>query len=193
MLSLTAVNKSFPAHRVCVNLNFELNRQQLLQVTGVNGAGKTTLLKMIAGLLPVDSGTIKAEVAEYLAADDDALFPQLTAYDNLRWWGKLRDYQLNNEKILATLERWSIRLPRQLAVGYFSSGLRRRLALARLTSSPAKLWLIDEPLRALDRQGIELFSDSLTNHLQDGAAVVVSHDQSLTTLVSERLELPYGR
>lgn len=192
MLSLIAVSKRFPSHQVCVDLNFELNRQQLLQVTGVNGAGKTTLLRMIAGLLPVDSGTIKAEVAEYLAADDDALFLQLTAYDNLRWWGKLRDQQLSTDNILATLDRWSIRLPRQLAVGYFSSGLRRRLALARLTISPAKLWLIDEPLRAVDRQGIELFVKILTDHLQDGAAVAVSHDSALTTLVTERLELPYG-
>lgn len=192
MLSLTAVSKRFPAHRVCVDLNFELNRHQLLQVTGVNGAGKTTLLKMIAGLLPVDSGTIKAEVVEYLAADDDALFPQLTAYDNLRWWGRLRDQQLSADKILATLDHWSIRLPQQLAVGYYSSGLRRRLALARLTLSPAKLWLVDEPLGALDRQGIELFVELLTNHLQDGAAVAVSHDPSLTTIVNERLELPYG-
>lgn len=192
MLSLTAVSKRFPAHRVCVDLNFELNCHQLLLVTGVNGAGKTTLLKMIAGLLPVDSGTINAEVVEYLAADDDALFPQLTAYDNLRWWGKLRDKQLNTDNILAVLDRWSIRLPQQLAVGYYSSGLRRRLALARLTLSPAKLWLVDEPLRALDRQGIELFVELLTNHLQDGAAVAVSHDPSLTTLVNERLELPYG-
>ena len=192
MLSLTAVSKRFPAHRVCVDLNFELNRHQLLQVTGVNGAGKATLLKMIAGLLPVDSGTIKAEVVEYLAADDDALFPQLTAYDNLRWWGRLRDQQLSADKILATLDHWSIRLPQQLAVGYYSSGLRRRLALARLTLSPAKLWLVDEPLGALDRQGIELFVELLTNHLQDGAAVAVSHDPSLTTIVNERLELPYG-
>ena len=192
MLSLTAVSKSFPTHRVCVDLNFELNRHQLLQVTGVNGAGKTTLLKMIAGLLPVDSGTIKAEVVEYLAADNDALFPQLTAYDNLRWWGRLRDQQLSADKILATLDHWSIRLPQQLAVGYYSTGLRRRLALARLTLSPAKLWLVDEPLGALDRQGIELFVELLTNHLQDGAAVAVSHDPSLTTLVNECLELPYG-
>lgn len=193
MLSLIAVSKRFPAQQICVDLNIELKRQQLLQVTGVNGAGKTTLLKMIAGLLPVDSGTIKAEATvEYLAADDDALFPQFTAYDNLCWWGRLRDRQFSTEKVLATLDHWSIRLPRQLAVGYFSSGLRRRVALARLTLSPAKLWLIDEPLRALDQQGVGLFVNLLANHLQDGAAVAVSHDSSLTSLVNKCLELPYG-
>ena len=193
MLSLTGVSKRFPAHQICANLNIKLNHQQLLQVTGINGAGKTTLLKMIAGLLPVDSGTIKTEDSiEYLAADDDALFPQLTAYDNLCWWGRLRDPQFSTAKVVSALDYWSIRLPRQLAVGYFSSGLRRRVALARLTLSAAKLWLIDEPLRALDQQGVGLFVDLLANHLQDGSAVAVSHDPSLTSLVNKCLELPYG-
>lgn len=191
MLTGKNLTKFFSSRIIFKNINFSLSSHNLLHVVGRNGVGKTTLLKIVVGLLAPDQGVCTRKGCEYLAADSDGFFSQLTAWDNLRWWVNLKNKKPDDEKILQTLQRFGIRFPRSLALRYFSTGMKRRLSLARLTLSPSPLWVLDEPLAGLDKDGSELFVDILATHLQiGGGALVVSHEPAVFAhLVTSALEL----
>lgn len=191
MLTGKNLTKSFSSRIIFRNINFSLSSHGLLHVVGRNGAGKTTLLKIVVGLLTPDQGVCTRQDCEYLAADSDGFFSRLTAWDNLRWWVGLKNPRPDNEKILQTLQKVGIRFPRVLAVKYFSTGMKRRLGLARLMLSPSPLWVLDEPLASLDKDGTELFAAALTSHLQTGgSALIVSHEAAVFAhLITSSLEM----
>jgi len=78
-----------------------------------------------------------------------------------------------------------------LEVGKFSTGMKRRLALARLSLSQTKIWLLDEPLFGLDQKAIEVLIDSLQQHRDAGGAVLmISHDLApFLSLINETIDL----
>ena len=201
MLHVNDLAKSFPPRLIFKNVGFDLDAGEVLHIEGANGAGKTTLLRILVGLLPSSAGQIafaggsRHRLCEYLAADSNAFFAPLSAWDNLRWWAKLKNRTLAKDEVLPTLQRFGIRFPRHLAVGLFSSGMKRRLSLARLLLSPSPLWILDEPLAALDADGTQMFAALLQQHVSNGgAAVIVSHDAaSFSKLRTQQLELKGGQ
>lgn len=199
MLHVSGLTKSFPPRIIFKNVSFDLNAGGVLHLEGRNGSGKTTLLKIIVGLLPYGKGEIifkgglGRRLCEYLPADSDGFFTQLSAWDNLFWWAKLKNRRLSEDDILPALQRFGIRFPRSLAVGFFSTGMKRRLSMARLLLSPSPLWVLDEPLAALDTEGVQMFSALLLQHVRNGgAALIVSHDDTaFSSLRTQRLELSH--
>jgi len=197
MLHVSSLTKTFPPRIIFKNVSFALAAGDVLHLEGRNGAGKTTLLKIIVGLLPYAAGEIifkggsGRKLCEYLPADGNGFFAQLSAWDNLCWWAKLKNRSLSEDEILSALQRFGIRFPRGLAVGFFSTGMQRRLSMARLLLSPSPLWVLDEPLAALDAEGAEMFSALLSQHIRGGgAALIVSHDETaFASLRTQRLEL----
>ena len=199
MLHVSGLTKSFPPRIIFKNVSFDLDAGGVLHLAGRNGAGKTTLLKIIVGLLPYTIGEVifkggsGRKLCEYLPADNDGFFAQLSAWDNLCWWAKLKNRTLNEDEILPALQRFGIRFPRSLAVGFFSTGMKRRLSMARLLLSPSPLWVLDEPLVALDAEGTQMFSGLLLQHVRDGgSALLVSHDDTaFASLRTQHLELKH--
>ncbi len=198
MLHVSGLAKSFPPRVIFKNVSFDLDAGSVLHLEGRNGAGKTTLLKIIVGLLPQTAGKIifaggaGRKLCEYLAADGDGFFAQLSAWDNLCWWAKLKNRSFDANEIQPALQRVGIRFPRGLAVGFFSTGMKRRLSMARLLLSPSPLWVLDEPLAALDAEGAQLFSALLSQHIDSGgAALIVSHT-AFASLQPQRLELQHA-
>ncbi|MBS0387890.1 MAG: heme ABC exporter ATP-binding protein CcmA [Proteobacteria bacterium] len=168
-------------------LRFELAAGQCLQVTGANGAGKSTLLRALAGLLPLESGSVQWRGADTLRdphayhselawlSHGTALKADLSAVENLRFSAGLRR-PLDAATIDAALARVGFtqrdgRLARQM-----SAGQQRRVALARVLLLDCALWLLDEPTANLDVRGQQLFAQELAAHLaRGGLAVVATH------------------
>ena len=166
-------------------LDFAVDAGEALLVQGGNGAGKTTLLRVLAGLLPVDAGTIefdgrpasprlRAGAVAYLG-HLPALKADLTALENL-WFlcglhGRRRGQSPVHAMATVGLSGYEDVLARQL-----SAGQKKRLSLARLWLSPAALWLLDEPYANLDLEGIELVNRMVQAQLRaGGAALVTTH------------------
>ncbi|MFU8798196.1 MAG: cytochrome c biogenesis heme-transporting ATPase CcmA [Gammaproteobacteria bacterium] len=174
-------------------LNFTLNPGEVLQVTGSNGAGKTTLLRMISGLLPLSSGKVAYEGNGLLYIGHAlSLKGRLTPYENLQF----------SIKLAGCLSKLSLSVEEALrAVGLegfetvethtLSMGQQRRVNLARLLLIPANLWILDEPLAALDKQGIQLVESLILAHIaQAGMIVLTSHQLlSLENIVFKNLIL----
>jgi len=189
LLVLRDVSFGFGHKLLIKNLSFEVRAGEMLLVTGPNGSGKSTCLSLIAGLRQPLNGTVAwndqaDEVRKHsaiLLAENNGHYLKLDATENLSFWVKLfKSKTSSREDIIATLTRWNLGHPliRQgLPVERFSTGMKRRLALARLEISGAPLWILDEPLHGLDRDGIATFVSALRAHQeQGGMTVVVSHD-----------------
>ena len=179
-------------------LSFALLPGTVLKVEGPNGAGKTSLLRILAGLLRPEAGSvlwrgqdIAACAAEY-AADRRYIGHQnghglaLTARENLRVAAALQGIDGGAVSLDSVLEAVGLPQAGDTPAVRLSSGQRRRLALARLLLGQADIWMLDEPLNALDREGQALVSRMLTHHLRrDGVAVISTH-QALTLSASIR-------
>ena len=171
-------------------LSFSLHAGRCMQVTGVNGAGKSTLLRALAGLLPLETGTVNwrglnthkdhyafhSELA--WLSHGTALKGDLSAHENLHYSAGLRR-ALSPADIDAALARVGYahadrRLARQM-----SAGQQRRVALARVLLLDCALWLLDEPTSNLDAQGQEMFGQILSAHLERGGLAVVATHQAV--------------
>lgn len=157
-------------------------------VTGPNGSGKTTLLRGLAGLMRFESGEVFLDGERIAAADErfrervlyaghlPGIKDDLTAEENLRALLALRGIAADAAAERAALEAVGLGARRQLPARRLSAGQRRRIGLARLMLDPATLWLLDEPLTALDDAGRQLFERVLARHLERGGlAVLATH------------------
>ncbi len=168
-------------------LELSLAAGELLQVEGPNGSGKTTLLRILCGLLQPLRGEVcwcgqpiqqvRAEYGATLAylGHRSGLKETLTPRENLH--AALAIYGAKAVDVEAALAGVGLaHLDEELPCRVLSAGQQRRVALARLVASGARLWVLDEPFTALDRAGRRLVEQLLMNHLaQGGMAVVTTH------------------
>ena len=179
-------------------LTFSLDAGCCLQVTGVNGAGKSSLLRALAGLLPLESGTVSwrgldtrkdhyafhSELA--WLSHGTALKGDLSAHENLYYSAGLRRILTRADIDAALAQVGYAHVDRRLA-RQMSAGQQRRVALARVLLLDCALWLLDEPTSNLDTHGQNMFGQILTSHLERGGLAVVATHQPLP-VPAERLQ-----
>jgi heme exporter protein A len=169
-------------------LSFQLAAGELLYVNGPNGSGKTTLLRMLCGLVLPAAGRVLWEGREIHALGDafraelaycghhNAIKDELTALENLRIGGRLAGLAVGGAEALAALERIGMAGFEDLPTKVLSQGQKRRVGLARLLLTRARLWVLDEPFTALDTAAIELLQTTIRDHLdRGGMAVLTTH------------------
>ena len=151
------------------SLNFELNPGERLQVAGPNGSGKSSLLRLAAGLLRADRGRVdRTRLA--LADDAAALDRELPLGQALQFW---------NHAPEGAMEALGLAHLVLVPVRLLSSGQLKRATLARVAASSAPLWLLDEPLNALDIDGAKRLGWLVERHLETGGAVLAASHQKL--------------
>ncbi len=183
------------------DLDLVLSEGELLLVRGPNGSGKSTLLRLIAGLVQPERGVLtwqgapigeegyRAEIS-YLG-HLDATKPELTAREDLQFWLDLRGGQMRaKEPADAALAHLGLELLADLPCRLLSAGQRRRLALARIAASGARLWLLDEPFNLLDEPAVLAVLAMLSSHRASGGlAVMAAHGTALEVAPSRELVL----
>jgi len=172
----------FPA---LAGIDLDVLRGEIVLLRGPNGAGKTTLLRVLAGLvppvrgearvlghsLPAEARAVRRRVG--LLGHATALFEELTAADNVGFWG--RACRASTDEIEAALGLVGLdgRL-RDVAVSRLSAGQRRRTSLACLLARRPELWLLDEPHAGLDNDARDLLDGLVRQAVDQGATVVLS-------------------
>jgi heme exporter protein A len=181
------------------DLSFMVPSGTLLRVSGANGAGKTSLLRILCGLLLPSGGEViwrNAPVRQqresywrelryigHLAGIKD----EFTAAENLTFAAALSGVEITPAIARDALDQLGLLRFAHLPVRMLSQGQRRRVALARLAlPDAAALWVLDEPLAALDTDAADRVLSLVDARLAAGAVVVMTSHQPFTVAAELR-------
>ncbi|MBI2070376.1 MAG: ATP-binding cassette domain-containing protein [Elusimicrobia bacterium] len=176
VLTLNNVDKSYGDVKVYQGLDFAVERGWKMAFVGHNGAGKSTLLKMLAGVIPIDSGEralgLNAKVGYYSQYRLDMLNPNRTVFQEASDNTQFGQTETFIRTVLGTFL-----FPGETVfkkVNVLSGGEKSRLALVKLLLDPPNVLLMDEPTTHLDMSSVEALIDALKNY--DGTVCFISHD-----------------
>jgi ABC-2 type transport system ATP-binding protein len=175
MIETKGLTKRFGGLTAVDNLTLKVNAGEVFGFLGPNGAGKTTTVRMLCCLISKTSG--EARIGDYdigrsddvlkvrkligLVPDNVGLYDDLSAYDNLDFYGKLYDCteaqrKENIQRFLTMLGLWE---KRDAMAGTFSKGMKQKLAIARALVHEPKLLFMDEPTANLDPESAKTVRD----------------------------------
>jgi putative spermidine/putrescine transport system ATP-binding protein len=201
-LHAVGVGKRYRNAIVLDELDIAVKRTEFVSLLGPSGCGKTTLLRIIAGLVPADSGSVTLAGADVtrvaphrrnigVVFQNYALFPHLTVGRNIAFGLEMRN--ASKAEIAETVKR-VLRLVRMdqyidRPVQGLSGGQQQRIAVARALAIKPSLLLLDEPFSALDRKLRETMQIELKRLLRDleVTAIFVTHDQDEALVMSDRI------
>jgi len=165
-------------------VDLEVSAGELVALAGPNGAGKTTLLRLVGALhratagetevlgldLPEDEELVRRRTT--LLPPHGFLYEQLTGLENLRFARLMAGARPDRGELEAVLERVALVRSADERVGGYSSGMKKRLSLARLLLRPAEMVLMDEPYASLDAEGIDLV-DRIIDELREAGRTIL--------------------
>ena len=176
-------------------VSFSLQPAKALHLEGDNGIGKTSLLRIICGLSPADAGEVlwngvalnkqhPEGVEAFRAAlcymgHNLSLKDELTAVENLMFDAQVAGRSLSYDRALDALQKMGLNNRAHLPLRVLSQGQKRRTALARLSVTGAKLWVLDEPFVALDAQSLDNLRALLASHVQQGGMLLYTSHQAV--------------
>ena len=161
-------------------LSLSLGPGDLIEIRGSNGSGKSTLLRCLVGLHEPDAGDIRRTVDGLYVGHRPGICGRMTPFENLRWLAGITDANADAESIAAALGRVGLGDVGHDVCDSLSAGQQRRVALARLLVAASPLWILDEPLTALDDDGRDLVGELLAGHRATGGAAVCATHQALS-------------
>jgi len=194
MLSVIDLSCHRGERRLFSGVCFQLKAGTCLHLEGDNGVGKTSLLRQISGLSPVSAGQVdwcgqpiadnesfraqRIYLGHNLALKDD-----LSAMENLQFDAAIEGQAVDPDKVLGALKSLGLKGREHLPVRVLSQGQKRRAALARLLTRQASLWILDEPVVALDMPAQAAVAGVLKAHLEKGGTVLFTSHQPLTMAI----------
>ena len=169
---------------VVADVTFSLKSGECIILKGPNGSGKTTLLRHIAGL---NSNNIINLSNDEIAFSGhlDGVKSTLTVNENLKFWAGV----YNTDNIENIIKILNLRDLENRMAGELSAGQKRRLGLARMLLTNAKIWLMDEPTVSLDEKTTKIISDIIVNHCDEGGAAIISTHVDLNLPKSTILDI----
>ena len=186
MLDVQGVSKTFATLRAADNVAFHVEAGEIYGLLGPNGAGKTTTISMISGLLRPDSGRVtvggidvwnepqKAKALMGVAPQELAIYEELSARENLEFWGQIAGLSRAEVKQRASelLETLALADRAKDAVKTYSGGMKRRINIGCALLHRPKLILLDEPTVGIDPQARSNILELVRTLSKNGAAIL---------------------
>lgn len=175
--------------RLLEGCSLSITQGQCWQIEGHNGIGKTSLLRILAGLATPAEGKVlwngipiqqQREIyysALFYLGHHTGIKPELTAWENLRFFQKMQGLPLDYERLWNALNKVSLIGREDLPCSNLSAGQQRRVALAKLWLTQAILWILDEPFTAIDKKGMATLIEQIEQHCEQGGMVIFTSHQ----------------
>jgi len=207
MITVERVTRRFGSRTAVDDVSFDVKAGEVFGLLGPNGAGKTTTLRMLGGLIPPTSGTVRIDGQPFTRATSHALrervgfltetpglWDQLTVEENLLVYARLFSVKDPRSAVRSILETFELRDRRADRVALLSKGMKQKLAIARALVHTPRVVLLDEPTANLDPQTARTVRDLLRTLRDAGRAIVVStHNLDEIERVADRVALVSGR
>ncbi len=208
-IAVRDVHKWFPTpngapYEVLGGISLDIYPGEFVSLVGPSGCGKSTLLRIIAGLVPVESGEILLDGAPVsqnrgrlgFVFQQDALLPWRTVFDNIALG--LRIHKFSKREVAERVQEWIGRVGLRGFESYYparlSGGMRKRVAIAQTLSYDPDVILMDEPFAHLDVQTRHILEEDLMNLCADGKRTIlfVTHDLDEAIGLSDRVVVQHA-
>jgi len=185
-IQVVNLSKSYGDLRAVQDLNFDIQRGEILGLLGPNGAGKTTTILLLLGLIPPTSGQIylfdeplyplHPAVRRRLGVvlEQQHIYPDMSAREYLTFFGRLYGVDSLAQRIDKVLDTARLTQRSHGAIGGFSRGMRLKLGLARATLHNPDILILDEPVAGLDPNGIREVRNILLCYREQGKTILLS-------------------
>lgn len=207
IVQMEGVRYRFGRHQVLQGIELVVHAGECAVLYGANGSGKSTLLAILSTLYTLREGRYLLDGLDVTRQGHEArdrllfvghhthLYGHLSALENLLFFASLRGVAPTETELRQTLNTVGLSKAMDRPVQWFSAGMRKRLALARLLLAKPLLLLLDEPYSALDAQGVRWLNAMLATYLENGGALIMaSHDPERVAALPHRpLQLTRGQ
>lgn len=206
MLELRNVKKVFDdGVTILEDINFSIDKGEIVSILGSSGSGKTTLLNAILGITDITDGEIiyngknvtnlsMEERGFNIVFQDYALFPHLNAYENIVYGLKNKHNISTKEEVEDLIELLGLKPHLEKSIEQLSGGQKQRVALARTLVMKPKILLLDEPLSALDGVIKESIKEKIKRVAKEFnlTTIIVTHDPEEALSLSDRVMIMNG-
>ncbi len=207
LIEVSGLTKSFGSNRVIEDLEFEVGAGEIVGLLGPNGSGKTTCIRLLNGVLRADQGSMRVggrdperdgsairRMCGVLTESAD-FYRHMSGLENLRFFAQLYGVE-ERSRPEEVLRRFGMEEYQHRKVGTYSTGMRRRLGLARAVLHSPQILFLDEPTNGLDPEGARMvLADIATLNRREGTTIILcSHLlQQLETVCHRYLFINRGR
>ncbi len=187
------------------DINFEITAGDAMRIAGLNGSGKTSLLRLLCGLAYPAAGeihwkgkNIRRSREDYCAdliymGHANGVKDDLMAWENLSVASTLAGRPFSRQAVWDALDALGLEEIGHLPTRALSQGQRKRVALARLwLDKQPRIWILDEPFTALDRDAVDTLCRKMEAHLGDGGMLVYTTHQEIDLKTGRNLRLNLG-
>lgn len=173
IIEVNQITKSFGTQQVLKEMNFSVKEGEIVGLLGPNGSGKTTMIRLLNGVITPDSGFMSVGGYDPIQQGDPirqmsgivtegaGLYHELSGVDNLRFFAKLYGVEGGN-RIDDLLKQFDLTNHQHKLAGTYSTGMKKRLGLAKALLHQPELLFLDEPTNGLDPDGIQMVIHYLT-------------------------------
>lgn len=204
VLTLTNIKKSFGKHEVVKGITLNIEKGEAFGLLGPNGAGKSTTISMISGLVPFQEGDILVEGVSIkkdpllvkkkigVVPQDIALYPTMSAIDNLIFWGKMYGLKGKEAKLRAhkVLEIVGLTDRAKDKIETFSGGMKRRINIGAALMHEPELLIMDEPTVGIDPQSRNHILETVKALNEQGMTIIyTSHYMEEVEFLCKRIAI----
>ncbi len=199
MIEVCALAKYFGRFSALRDLHLTIAEGDFIALFGRNGAGKTTFLRILAGLSRPSSGSVRIRAPQDLTpraargligylSHNTALYADLTALENLRFFAQLQDLPARDSDLAGRIASVGLSGREREPVRNYSRGMQQRLAIARAFLHDPSILLLDEPFTGLDQYGTDFLKRYLADaHARGKTCLMAIHDAQLGYELADRL------
>ena len=201
IIVLENVCKKIGYREILKDVAFTVKKGDIFGYLGPNGAGKTTTIRILLGLMQADSGRVSVLESDSqvekvrqkigFVLESDGLFDKLSAYANLEYYAGLYDVKRPAEKIRAAIKATGLTERMEDKVGYFSKGMRQKVALARAMVHDPEVLIMDEPTAGVDPSGQIEIRELMQNMVRNQGKTILlsSHNLDEVQRICNRIAL----
>lgn len=201
MIEVQGLTRYYGTHPAVRDVSFNIDDQVIVGFLGLNGAGKSTVLKVLGGLLPPSSGTVRVGGVDVMEApdslrerigflpEDPPLYREMRVRDFLRWCGELKGLKSNGlaERVDEVMSQCHLTDVADRLIDELSHGYRKRVGIAQAIIHRPELVILDEPISGLDPVQIVEMREVLRNLKGSCTILVSSHILSEISQTCDRI------